>query len=254
MIETFRTGSAPSVSIPTIAWPPSWYAVRRRSAAVIITCRSAPSTIRSSASVKSDSPTTSWFRRAASSAASLTRFARSAPTMPGVVEAILPRSTSGPSGTLRVCTSRIACRPARPTGARPGEQRLARAREAGEQHAVGDATAELAVLLGVAQEVDDLGQLRLRLVDPRDVRERDAVAGRLVPACTRAAERAEDVLHVARSPHQPEEQQDEEDRRPEAEQQVLPPRRCRVQRLGIHGHTLPLEQLREGVVIGEGRN
>ena len=31
----------------------------------------------------------------------------------------------------------------------------------GEQHAVRDAAAELAVLLGVAQEVDDLGQLGL---------------------------------------------------------------------------------------------
>src|SRR5919108_98125 len=29
MIETLRTGSAPSVSMPTIAWPASWYAVRR---------------------------------------------------------------------------------------------------------------------------------------------------------------------------------------------------------------------------------
>src|SRR5918996_75088 len=28
MIETLRTGSAPGVSIPTIACPPSWYAVR----------------------------------------------------------------------------------------------------------------------------------------------------------------------------------------------------------------------------------
>ena len=79
-------------------------------------CRSAPRTIRSSASVKSDSSTLSWLRRAASSAASLTRFARSAPTIPGVVAAIRPRSTSGASGTCRVCTSRIFCRPARSGG------------------------------------------------------------------------------------------------------------------------------------------
>src|SRR5205085_969113 len=83
----FRTGSAPSVSIPTSAWPPSWYAVRRLSSWLIITCRSAPSTMRSSASVKSASMTASWLRRAASSAASVTRFARSAPTIPRVVAA-----------------------------------------------------------------------------------------------------------------------------------------------------------------------
>ncbi len=85
MIETLRTGSAPGVSIPTIAWPASWYAVRRRSSSEIITLRSAPSTIRSSASVRSSRLTFSCSRRAASSAASLTRFSRSAPTMPGVV-------------------------------------------------------------------------------------------------------------------------------------------------------------------------
>ena len=43
-------------------------------------------------------------RRAASSAASLTRFIRSAPEKPGVPRAITLRSTSGASGTLRTCT------------------------------------------------------------------------------------------------------------------------------------------------------
>ena len=82
----------------------------------------------------------------------------------------------------------------------------------------------LLVLLGVAQEVDHLGQLRLGLVDPGDVGERDPVAGRLVAACPRAAEVAEHVLDVAGAAHQPEEQQDEQDRRREAEQQALPQR------------------------------
>ncbi len=78
--------------------------------------RSAPSTIRSSASVRSSRLTFSCSRRAASSAASLTRFARSAPTMPGVVEAMAPRLTSAASGTPRVWTRRIASRPARSGG------------------------------------------------------------------------------------------------------------------------------------------
>jgi hypothetical protein len=41
---------------------------------------------------------------------------------------------------------------------------------------VRDPAAELPVLLRVPQEVDDLRQLRLRLVDSGDVREGDAVA------------------------------------------------------------------------------
>ena len=77
--------------------------------------------------------------------------------------------------------------------------------------------AELSVLVGMTEEVDHLGQLRLRLVDSRDVRERDAVARRLIPARTRAAERPEHVLDAAGTPHQPEEQQDEEDRGAEPE-------------------------------------
>ena len=47
----------------------------------------------------------------------------------------------------------------------PGEQRLAGAGLSGEQHAARDAGAELAVALGTAQEVDDLGELLLGLVD-----------------------------------------------------------------------------------------
>ncbi len=92
------------------------------------------------------------------------------------------------------------------------------------------------------QEVDDLRQLRLRFVDPRDVRECDAIAGRLVPTRAGAAERPEDVLNVPGTPHQPKEQDEKEDRRTEAEQQVLPPRRSSVERLGVHDHLLPLKE------------
>ncbi len=66
--------------------------------------------------MKSASSTTSCSRRAAVSAASFTRLARSAPTIPGVVAAMRARSTSGPSGTPRVCTRRIASRPLRSGG------------------------------------------------------------------------------------------------------------------------------------------
>ena len=251
--------------------------------------RGAPSRILSRASAKSDIVTCSCPRRAASSAASLARLARSAPTMPGVVAASRSRSTSSASGTERVWTSRMLApavlvraaddhapveaagaqqrrvedlgpvgggehdhrvvgleavhlgedlverllalvvaaasrrRPpsaraadrvelvdeddrgrgllglleevAHPRGAdaddrldelrgrhreerdaglardRAGEQRLAGAGRADEQHAARDAPAELAVLLRVLQEVDDLDQLALGLLDAGHVLE-----------------------------------------------------------------------------------
>ena len=89
MIEILRTGSAPSVSIPTIAWPPSWYAVRRRSVGRHhdLALRAEHDPLERVGEVGLAAPV-SCSRRAASSAASLTRFARSAPTMPGVVAAM----------------------------------------------------------------------------------------------------------------------------------------------------------------------
>src|SRR5215208_6324994 len=73
--------------------------------------RGAPRTIFSSASVKSAMVTCSWRRRAACSAASLARLARSAPTIPGVVDASRSRLTSGASGSERVWTARMLARP-----------------------------------------------------------------------------------------------------------------------------------------------
>src|SRR5271156_6819655 len=51
------------------------------------------------------------FWRAAQSAASFTRLARSAPEKPGVPRAMMERSTSSEMGTLRVWTRRISSRP-----------------------------------------------------------------------------------------------------------------------------------------------
>ena len=53
-----------------------------------------------------------------------------------------------------------------------GEERLAGARGADEEHALGDAAAEPLVLFGILEEVHDLHQLRLGLVHPRHVGER----------------------------------------------------------------------------------
>src|SRR5262249_24220794 len=57
-------------------------------------------------------------------------------------------------------------------GHRAGEQRLARARGTHQKHALRNAPAEPLVFPRILQEVDDLDELRLRLVDARDVAER----------------------------------------------------------------------------------
>ena len=103
------------------------------------------------------------------------------------------------------------------------EQRLAGARRAREQHAVGHAPAEAPVALGVAQEVDDLRELGLGLVDPRDVLEGDADLLRVHPPRLRAPEVAQRAHRpagfrgAAREQH---EQADDQQRRAEAEQQL----------------------------------
>ena len=78
----------------------------------------------------------------------------------------------------------------------------------------------LLVLLGVAQEVDDLGELGLGLLDAGDVLERHLVARRLVAPRARAPELAQHVLHVAGPAREKDEQDDQQERGPEAEEQV----------------------------------
>ena len=73
--------------------------------------RSAPIMTLSLAASKSTMLTMRLPTRAASSAASLTRLARSAPEKPGVPRAITSGSTSGPSGTFFMWTWRIFSRP-----------------------------------------------------------------------------------------------------------------------------------------------
>ena len=73
--------------------------------------RSVPIITLSLASSNSCMATKRLPRRAASNAASFTRFARSAPEKPGVPRAITRPSTSGANGTFLMCTSRILTRP-----------------------------------------------------------------------------------------------------------------------------------------------
>src|ERR1700735_3503740 len=73
--------------------------------------RSAPIMILSLARSNCSIDTWRWLARAANSAASFTRLARSAPENPGVPRAISAGLTSSPSGTRRMCTRRICSRP-----------------------------------------------------------------------------------------------------------------------------------------------
>ncbi len=117
-----------------------------------------------------------------------------------------------------------------------------------------DAGAEPAVFLRVAQEVDHLGELLLRLVDPGHVGEGDPVAGRLVQARLRATELAEDALHAPGPSDREEDQRDEQDGRAEAEEQVLPPGSAGIERHGVDDHLLALQEPRERVRVGKGRD
>ena len=85
----------------------------RRSRSSIRASRLPPSSILSSASWKSWRSTCVLPRRAAKSAASFTRLARSAPEKPGVPRASSSRFTSGARDTLRVWIRRIASLPRR---------------------------------------------------------------------------------------------------------------------------------------------
>ena len=100
-------------------------------------------------------------------------------------------------------------RHARLAGDRAGDQRLARARRADEQHALGDAGADLPELLWVLQEVDDLRDLVLHALVAGDVGE--GRPGRSVVYALAATCRSHDPAHLPRRPpvHPPEHADDE---------------------------------------------
>ena len=146
-------------------------------------------------------------------------------------------------------------RHARLAGDGASEQRLAGAGAAGEQHAARDPAAELAIAVRVLEEVDDLGQLGLRLVDAGHVLERDLRLGALDPARARAPERAERVhLPARRAARDPHEQRDQQDHRAEAEDQVEQEPAPFVDRLGLDRDVVVLQQARQRVVVGERRD
>ena len=112
-------------------WPASWNATVRRSCSLITRSRLAgPAITRSSASSISEASISFLSRRAANNAASFSKFAKSAPTKPGVCLAIIFKSTSSANGLPFEWTFKMASRPltsGRPTkifrSKRPGRSK-----------------------------------------------------------------------------------------------------------------------------------
>ena len=132
-----------------------------------------------------------------------------------------PRRRTSPQSRSR--RWRRTARPASPATAL-GEQRLAGARRAHEQHALGDVRAEAAdSCSGISQELHDLLQLLLLLVRARDVAERSlfvTLAGRLDAGLAEAGHLA--VHPAARVAGHEVHQQDERQNRQHIRQQQLP--------------------------------
>ena len=131
------------------------------------------------------------------------------------------------------------------TGDGAGEQRLAGAGRAGQQHPVGHASAKAAVALGITQEVDDFREFGLRLVDPGDVVERDADLFRVHAARLRfpeATERPHAACALGGAFVEQHEQADDQQRRTEAEQDLLQQRLARGRRFRVDAHALFLQQ------------
>ncbi len=104
-----------------------------------------------------------------------------------------------------------------------GEQRLPRARRTDQQHALGNAAAQIRVLLRVLQELDDLFELVLRLVDAGHIREAHLhlIVGVDLGAAPR--ERHHAALGAAHAPEEEAPDRDEEDERDDPAEHIRQP-------------------------------
>ena len=135
---------------------------------------------------------------------------------------------------------------------RSGQQGFAGPRRTDQQHTFGHRSTEALVLLRLAKEIDNLLEVGFHLVYSGHIVERDRRTLRVVQARPALAEAAEDATRArgGGATGEIEESQDQQDRRPKAEQQGHPQRRRRVWVLGVHHHVVLLEQGLE-VVGGE---
>src|ERR671910_457948 len=258
---TLWTGSALGSTAAQTACPASWYAMTSFSASdSAMESRRWPMSTRSRACSKSVSRISSDPSRTANSAASLTRLARSAPLMPAEPGAALAadRVDLVDEDDRPAQLASVLEQVAHPAGADadehlhevgtgdreeghpglarhgPGDERLAGAGGADEQHALGDAGPDLREPLGVLEEVDDLADLLLHAVVAGHVGERGARALGAVRLGAAAPDR-HDAAHLALGPalHQPEDA-DEQRHRDEQRQQRLDPRTPGARELELH--------------------
>src|SRR5437763_12851390 len=129
------------------------------------------------------------------------------------------------------------------------EQGLARAGGAHQEHALGDASAELGELLRILEESDDLLELLFRLVDAGDVREGDLVVvlgEQLRLALAEAHRLAAARLELAHE----EDEEDAQDAERHPGDEELRPERLRIFLLELQRHALLAHLLEELVVEG----
>ena len=134
-------------------------------------------------------------------------------------------------------------------GDRTGDQRLAGAGRADQQHATRNPSAEPLILAGVAQEFDDLLQVLLGLVDAGDVLECHAAMGLREHLGARLAEPhrlAGAALHL---PRQENPDADQRDERQPGDQQRHEPRHVVAGRLGGDLDLAVIEARHQGRVV-----
>ena len=149
-------------------------------------------------------------------------------------------------------------RNARLAGDRAGQQRLAGSGRAAEQDAARDPAAEPQVLVGVLEEVDDLGELVLGLVDPRHVGERHRLLGGLHPPCARAPEghqaRRRRRRHRPRAASAHTNSATSSSVGPKPKIRLVEERGAGVGVVGVDRDVVVLEQRRQLVAVGERRD
>src|SRR5438093_274339 len=182
-------------------------------------------------------------RRAARSAASLTRFARSAPVRPGVPAASVSRSISGATGLPFVCTSTILRRPFR-SGLSTTIWRSKRPGRPVEEDALRDSRAERLELLRVLEELLDLLELLDRLVHAGDVLEGDLRRVRRHPLGAALAEAHHLRAATLDLVHEEDPEAEEEDERQQVGEDRPPGRAPRAFRVELD--PVRLELLLEG--------
>ena len=122
-------------------------------------------------------------------------------------------------------------------GDRAGEQRLAGAGRAAQQHPVRDARRRASGSCSGRRRksTTSLSSSLASSMPATSAKVTRSPRG-LVAARARAPEGAEHALHVARAAQHPEEEPEKQERRAEADEQVLPPGRARGERLGVDDH------------------